>query len=211
MPARSACAARSSARRRCSPSGGVESILITSPVVSAPAIERLVALNGRVAGSHGRRRQSRERRCARRRTSRAAAQGHHRYRSGNPAHGRRLGRSRGRAAEGDPLERQAFLPRSADVLRHSAAHQGLQGTLRGDRGAYGVPAHDRRGAGRERRSVARSSPVRAPERITSTRSSACSRNGRSAPMCSWIGSTRSAIWPTTRRRRSSTRCSSTRA
>ena len=30
-------------------SGGVESILITSPVVSAPAIERLVALNGRIA------------------------------------------------------------------------------------------------------------------------------------------------------------------
>ena len=39
----------------------------------------------------------------------------------------------------------------------------------------------------------------------------CSPSGRSARTCSWIGSTRSATWPTTKSRPSSIRCSSTRA
>jgi hypothetical protein len=156
--------------------GGVESLLITSPVVSKPAIERLVALNARIPDLMV---------CV-----------------DNPANVAALAAAaRGRQLrlliDVDPgIRRTGVGSAESAVALLKAIH------------ATCAPSSRRSSRTAARR---RSSAAPAPARITSMRSSGCSQNGRSVRTCSWTGNTPNAISRTTRRRHSSTRCSSMRA
>ena len=108
---------------------GVESLHITSPVVTPQAIARLIALNGKVDGPDGRGRPSGQCRRAGRGggEGRQAADGGRRHRSRHASHRRRHARRRGRAgAEGRRAE-VAEICRRAVLLRPPPAHQRLQG------------------------------------------------------------------------------------